>query len=208
MYKILEKKERRLGEKLFLKQDRCFGPKCATVRRAYAPGVHGRKRRRRREMSEYGTLLREKQKVRFLYGLDDKELKEYAREASFSKNAFSAHFFQLLEQRLDNTLFRLGLAPSRRCARQLVSHGHVVVNTRTLTIPSYQVRVGDVIQVKDRAKTICWYANPPHFLKEQDIASWLTREKGAAIGKIIAQAIEEKSDVPLDFTKVREFYAR
>ena len=116
MAKVLEKVERRLGEKLFLKGDRCIGPKCAFTRRSYAPGLHGK--RKRRGSSEYGELLRAKQRVRFVYGLDDRDIKKYTQEAESKSGVFSSNFWHLLESRLDNAVFRLGFAPSRRNARR------------------------------------------------------------------------------------------
>ena len=209
MQSLREKKERRIGEKLFLKQERCTGPKCASVRRAYPPGVHGTQRRRRREASEYGMLMREKQKVRYLYGLDDRELKRYSEKAALGKERFASHFFQLLEERLDNTVFRLGIAPSRRTARQLVSHGHITVNGRTCSIPSYRVRIADAIGIKESARAIPWRMAPSqHLPHDRKHVNWLSQDEGGRSGKVLARPVQEELDMQLDFAKVREFYAR
>ena len=136
MGRVLEKVERRLGEKLFLKGEHCAGPKCAAVRRNYPPGVHGQKKKARRSRSEYSQLLREKQKVRFSYGLDDKDVERYSEEATKRPGLFVEEFIKMIESRLDNIVWRFGFAVSRRAARLLVNHGHITMNGKILNIPS------------------------------------------------------------------------
>lgn len=206
MSKVLEKVERRLGEKLSLKGERCFGPKCALVRRGYPPGVHGKKRRR--GLSEYGTLLREKQKVRFLYGLDDKDIKRYTEEAAKRPGVFSSHFLEMLERRLDNVVFRLGLAESRSRARHLVSYGHVTVNKKAVTIPSYRVRPGEMIGLKDKSLQSGFLGEIDLRLKKHQTPSWLSLDSARKEGTVVGSPGAEEGGFMVDVTKIKEFYSR
>ncbi len=206
--KILEKTERRLGEKLFLKGDRCIGPKCAMVRRAYPPGAHGKKRSRRRDSSEFGSLLREKQKVRFTYGLDDRDVKRYAQKAAAARGVFSVTFMRLLESRLDNVVFRLGFVSSRHLARQLVSHGHVTVHSRTVTIPSYQVRKGDMVAIKERMLGTPLFSELGTRLKKHTPPAWLTLDRERRIGMVTTEVMPEGNEMLMDTMKIKEFYFR
>ena len=206
MVKILEKVERRLGEKLFIKGDRCAGPKCAMVRRSYAPGVHGKGRRR--EPSEFGQLMREKQKIRFLYGLDDKDLKRYITIALMHKGAFTAHVLRLLECRLDNVVYRLGLAHSRRMARQAVDHGHVTVNGKIVSIPSYRVKKGDVIAPKEHSLKSGVFAGLEERIKSYEAPRWLSLDKGQKTGTMTADPEADDIQTTVDITKIKEFYSR
>ena len=137
---------RREGEKLFLKGSRCYTDKCAIARRAYAPGQHGQKRKKQ---SEYGTQLREKQKAKSFYGVLESQFRKYFEEAARSKGVTGTRLLQILESRLDNVVYRLGLATSRAQARQLVRHGHFEVNGVKVNIPSYLTKVGEVVKVKE-----------------------------------------------------------
>ncbi|MDP3772405.1 MAG: 30S ribosomal protein S4 [bacterium] len=204
---IKEKVERRLGEKLFLKGERCTGPKCAATRRAYPPGVHGKRRTRRREGSEFGILLREKQKIRYLYGLDDKEIKRYSTIASARTGVFSVLFFRLLEGRLDNVVYRLGLAESRRSARQMVGHGHITVNGRLISAPSHQTSKGDVIALKERAERLGIAARITERLKKYEAPRWLSLDRAKKSGTI-SGIPETDATVMIDPTKIKEFYSR
>src|SRR3989344_532241 len=143
MRPIKEKKERSLGVKLFLKADRCNSPKCVTVRRPQRPGLHGNAYRR--QSSEFGQQLKEKQKIKFLYGIRERQFQNIFNSAAKNPGVTGEMIMKLLEKRLDNVVYRLGLAPSRSVARQLVGHGHVLVNNRRVTIPSCQVKVNDLI---------------------------------------------------------------
>jgi small subunit ribosomal protein S4 len=140
---------RREGTKLFLKGDRCFTEKCAVEKRAYAPGEHGQGRRGK--LSEYGSQLREKQKLRRVYGVLERQFQAYFDRASRTEAITGEVLLQLLERRLDNIVYRMGFAPSRPAARQLVRHGHIRVNGRKVNIPSYRLRAGDVINVKEKS---------------------------------------------------------
>ena len=210
MPRILEKVERRLGEKLFLKGERCLGPKCAMVRRAYPPGAHHKAKgsSRRRALSEYNTLLREKQKVRFLYGLDDKDVRKYNKKAASKPGIFSSNFLQILETRLDNVVFRLGLAESRRIARQLISHGHVKVNDRRVNAPSFLVKKGEVISLKEKILSSPLFTNLGTRLKKYEAPKWLELDKEKKSGKVLHLPSEEDAGVTADITKIKEFYSR
>lgn len=208
MPRILEKVERRLGEKLLLKGSRCIGPKCAAVRRAYPPGFHGKRSERRRSGSEFGQLLREKQKLRYLYGLDDREIKRYSKEAVSKRGVFTANLIAALERRLDNVVFRLGFAESRRIARQAVSHGHITVNGKMVTIPSYLVRKGDAAAIKESSLPSGHFADLEARLKKFEPPRWLHLDKNKKTGTVAE--IPDVSDMALavDVTKVKEYYSR
>lgn len=143
------KKCRREGEKLFLKGDRCYTAKCSMVRRNYPPGLHGQSANKK--LSDYSFHLREKQKARRIYGLLEKQFKNYFVKASKKKGVTGDILLQFLESRLDNVIYRLGMAKSRMQARQIVNHGHVLVNKKPINIPSYQVREGDMIEIKENS---------------------------------------------------------
>lgn len=206
MPKVLEKVERRLGEKLFLKGDRCAGPKCAAVRRGYAPGAHGKSRRR--GGSEFGSLLKEKQKVRFLYGLDDLNLRRYTQKAAAKGVAFSTAFYQMLERRLDNVVFLVGFAVSRRMARQMVNHGHVTVNGKSARTPSYEVKTGDSIGIKERMLARAIFADLDVRLKKIEPPSWLSLEKGKREAKVLQSPDVAELQAKFDSGRVKEFYSR
>ncbi len=141
---------RREGLKLYLKGDRCYTDKCAIDRRNYAPGQHGKSRRK---LSNYGIQLREKQKVRRYYGISEKQMRKYFEMADKMKGITGENLLKILEMRLDNAVYRLGLASTRAEARQLVTHGHFTVNGKKVDIPSYLVSVGDVIAVKEKSRS-------------------------------------------------------
>ena len=143
---------RREGEKLFLKGTRCYSEKCAFDRRAYSPGEHGRSMRRKG--SEYALRLREKQKVRRIYGILERQFRNYFERAAKEKGITGQHLLRMLECRFDNLVYRLGFAPSRKAARQLVLHRHFLVNNRTVSIPSYQLKPGDVITVREKSRNL------------------------------------------------------
>lgn len=206
MARILEKVERRLGEKLFLKGDRCIGPKCAAARRNYVPGVHGKQRRRRRESSEYGVLLKEKQKIRFQYGLDDGDVKRYSKKAAAQAGIFSENLMRMLESRLDTVVFRCGFSPSRRAARQMIVHGHVRINQKTVKIPSYEIRNGERITLKESS----WKAfeGLDARFKKQQLPSWLASNPDTREAQVIGKPEAQESSVMIDTTKIKEFYSR
>ena len=205
--RLLEKTERRLGQKLGLKPERCSGPKCAAVRRAYAPGAHGKKRRR--GASEYGELLREKQKVRFLYGLNDTEMRSYITKAAARQGFFTTNLLRLLESRLDNAVFRFGFAASRRAARHAVKYGHIAVNGKKVTIPSYQVKKGESVGIWGKSQKSTLFTNLDIRFKKYEPPHWLTLDKTAKVGTV-AGVFEPAGGEALaaDFIKVKEFYSR
>jgi len=143
---------RREGQKLFLKGTRCYTEKCAIERRGYPPGLHGRAASRRRKQSEYATQLREKQKVKRIYGVLERQFANYFQKAASTPGVTGENLLVMLERRLDNVVYRLGLAPSRKGARQLVRHRHVQVSGRTVDVPSYQVSPGETVQIKEKSR--------------------------------------------------------
>ncbi len=207
MKRVLEKVERRLGERLFLKGARCAGPKCAAVRRGYPPGVRG-KNSRRRNASEYTSLIREKQKIRYAYGLDDRQVQRYSAKAASMPGVFATNFLAIVERRLDNVVFRLGLTDGRRNSRQAVSHGHVLVNGRATNIPSYLVRVGDAIELKPSAHGSHHFAELDTRLKRYQAPSWLNIDAANRKGTVVASPDVAALQMEAEVTKVKEFYSR
>lgn len=182
---------RRENEKLFLKGSRCISEKCAVEKRAYPPGQHGQNLRRK--VSEFGLQLREKQKVRRIYGVLERQFRNYFAEADRRKGITGETLLQLLECRLDNMVYRLGFAPSRKAARQLVRHRHFLVNERIVDIPSFQVRVHDIIRVKDSSKSL----DVIHLaLKETrgESIPWLRLNKAGLEGELLE--IPKREDIP------------
>ena len=213
MPKILEKTERRLGEKLFLKGDRCLGPKCAMVRRAYAPGAHGMKKagarsRGRRSVSEFAELMREKQKLRFFYGLDNHDVKRYVERASARPGLFDDNLIRMIESRLDVTVRRLGFSPSGRSARQAVNHGHIMVNGRCVRTPSYETKKGDRIELTPRVGRTAGFAGIGERMSAIQTPPWLTPDPEQKIGTVSGIPDRGLSGVSFDAVKVKEFYSR
>lgn len=202
----MEKKERRLGVKLFLKGDRCIGAKCAMVRRAYAPGIHGAKKRRRgRSSSEYGELMREKQKMRFLYGLDDRAVKRYVASASRAGGVFGVNLIRLIERRLDVAVRRLGFAPSMPSARQAVTHRRIAVNGRVVSSPSYGLKRGDVISFPRRA------GSAEAGMEERagiPVSPWFSLGDDGRSATLIADPEADAGVGIFDAVKIKEFYSR
>lgn len=204
MFNTREKRERSLGVKLFLKPERCSSPKCATVRRSERPGAHAKARRR--APSEFGVLLAEKQKFKFTYGLRDAQLRRVFVAAAKHAGVTGEMFVSLLERRLDNVVYRLGLAPSRSVARQLVSHGHLTVNGRKVTIPSRLVRPGDEIAIRVQSANHAAFKDLGARLKNYEPPSWLHVDKEKLEGKVIAPPRD--FDVPFDVNRVVDYYSR
>jgi len=203
-----EKRERRIGQSLGLKGDRCVGPKCAAVRRPYPPGVHGPTNQRPR-ITPFGLQLREKQKAQLIYGLAERQLRNYVKKAAAKKGDTGLLFSQMLENRLDNVVYRLGFARSRGEAREYVSHAHFLVNGEKVNIPSFHVRVGDVVEVapKSAVKKFFTEAITPR-LEKHELPSWLIREGGALKGRMISIPAEEELPKNFDRTMIIEFYSR
>ncbi len=196
---------RREGMKLYLKGDRCYSDKCAIVKRAYAPGQHGQQRKK---VSEYGIQLREKQKVRRIYGVQEKQFRTYFDKAERKGGVAGENLLSLLETRLDNVVYRMGLAASRVEARQLVRHGHYTVNGKKVNIPSYIVRVGDVIAVREKSKESAKFAVIADALPHRNVPAWISMDKANMVGKIEALPAREDVDIPITEQLVVELYSR
>lgn len=201
-----EKISRRLGENLALKAERSISPKSAFLRKPYPPGVHGK--RRRRALSDFGSQLREKQKVRFTYGVGERQFKKYFETARNRKGATDENLITILESRLDNIVWRAGLAVSRSVARQLVSHGHFLVNSRRLTIPSYEVKPGDAITIRPKSAAKQIFLDQLVKFKKHQAPSWL--EKNISSSSVTVKSWPQMKELPLNFdiNAIIEFYSR
>ena len=204
MLKAKEKKERSVGAKLFLKAYRSATPKSAMVRRPYRPGPHGKAYRR--AASEFGQQLLEKQRIMFSYGLRESQMRRIFKEASRKKEAITETLINLLERRLDNTVFRLGFAPSRITGRQYVSHGHILVNGRKVTIPSFRVKIGDVITVKPSSLTSLIFKDVSSNIKKYEAPNWLSVDKDKLEGRI--KSLPHDIEIPFDINLVVDYYSR
>ena len=196
---------RRESQKLYLKGDKCFTEKCAIEKRNYAPGQHGQARARK--MSNYGMQLREKQKVRRYYGVLEGHMRKYFEAADKMEGITGENLLRILESRLDNVVFRLGLAESRAQARQLVTHGHFLVNGKKLDIPSYLVNVGDTIEVKDKSKNSVKIKE----LQENhqgNILPWLQFDVEKLSGEIVSESSREDIDLPIQEHLIVELYSK
>lgn len=198
---------RAAGEKLFLKGEKCFTPKCTFVRKPYAPGKLQKERKHRSTLTDYGRQLREKQKVRNMYGLREKQFAHYVEDARSRDDAAPADvLFDHLERRLDNVAYKLGFGSSRALARQMVSHGHVIVNGRKMTIPSYQVSVGDVVAIREESKKTKLVEGLMQTIAKHETPAWLSLDAKQLSGKVVATPVRE--EIGLDFPTVIELYAR
>jgi len=194
---------RREGCKLFLKGERCLSSKCAMERRPVVPGQHGAARKK---VTQYGLQLREKQKVRRAYNILEKQFHIYYEKALKSKEGTGFAMLKMLELRLDNVVYRLGLASSRAQARQIVTHGHITVNDKKVNIPSYQVKVGDVIAVKETKGGLELFKE----VKESKpvTVKWLEFNAGALTGKVVALPEREDIDLNIQEHMIVEFYSK
>jgi len=184
---------RREGEKLFLKGTRCLSEKCAVERRQYAPGQHGQSMRRK--ISSYGLQLREKQKVKRTYGLLERQFRNYFKKADKRTGVTGEILLQLLETRLDNLVYRLGFAPSRKSARQLVRHRHIMVNSRIVNIPSFQVKPNHIVKVREKSKNLDLVHSALKEVGRGDEYPWLRLNKAALEGELLE--IPKRADIPL-----------
>lgn len=196
---------RREGLKLYLKGDRCYSSKCAFDRRSYAPGQHGQGRKK---VSEYGIRLREKQKARRYYGVLERQFRRYFERAERQKGITGENLLVLLERRLDNVVYRLGLASSRNEARQLVRHGHFTVNGRKVNIPSFEVRAGDVIAVRDKSKESPRIKELMERAADRTPPAWLEYDADAARGRVLALPARDQIDTPVQEHLIVELYSR
>ena len=196
---------RRAGEKLFLKGERCFTPRCAVERRRKPPGAQPLRRRR---TSDWGMQLREKQKARQIYGVLERQFRTYYTEAQRSHGMAGQHMLQLLERRLDNLVFRMNFADSRSQARQLVMHGHMTVNGRKVDIPSYRVKVDDVVGWKESSKKTGIYEMVAGEIPKRPLPNWISLDPENMIGRVISLPEPTDIDTGVDMRLVVEHYAR
>ena len=199
---------RREGEKLFLKGDRCSSPKCAFERRPYPGGQHGQQAQFRRKVSDYGRQLRAKQKARRVYGVMERQFRRYFAEASQQRGMTGANLLAMLESRLDSIVYRLGFASSRAQARQLVRHGHFDVNGHKVDVPSYLVRLGDVVSVRASSRQNSFFQTLVEDLEHRAAPEWLTRDDEALSGRVLALPV--RADVSADIQEqlIVEYYSR
>ena len=199
---------RREGGKLFLKGQRCFTDKCAVEKRNYAPGEHGRSFFRRRQVLGYGQQLREKQKTKRSYGVQERQFRRYFQKAARRKGVTGQLLLQMLERRLDSVVYRLGFGASRNQARQLVRHGHIRVNGRKVTIPSYLLKPGDEVAVRQKSRK-----NPLIIEAMEDVAgrgvpAWLTLERENFTGRVMELPNREEIKIPIEEQLIVELYSK
>ncbi len=197
---------RREGEKLFLKGARCNTQKCAMIKRNFPPGLHGLTHNRR--ISEFGKQLRAKQKAKRIYGIREGQFYGYYEEADRREGVTGDSLIFILESRLDNVIYRAGLAESRSAARQLVTHGHFLVNGKRVDVPSLLVKVGDEIAARPKAKKSIYFQNIIPFLKKHKAPSWLTIDSSDLKIKIVSELTKEKVDTVIDTQAIIEFYSK
>lgn len=199
---------RRQGEKLFLKGTRCNTEKCAATKRAYPPGQHGQGGKRRSKLSNYGLQMKEKQKVKRMYGVLEKQFRRYFQIASKSKGVTGKVLLQLLERRLDNVVFRLGLGLSRAQARQIVRHNFIQVNSRRVNIPSYLVAEGDVVQVKVKDKALIKVKDILEQSKDRTVAPWLEFKPAELTAKVLRLPGKEDIQQVIQEQLIVELYSK
>ncbi len=201
-----ERKERSLGVRLGLKGARCESPKCAMVRKPYAPGVHGKMRKHGAALSDFGRQLQEKQKCKLSYGIDERALRQIFNRALRHKGSTAVNLVELLESRLDNIVFRLGLAPSRNAARQLVVHGHITVNGVKVRAPGYMVKAGDAVSVRPESAGLATFKNIKESLKKYEPPAWLQVDPEALTGKVLA--LPRETEVPFEANALVETFSK
>ncbi len=194
---------RREGEKLFLKGDRCSTAKCALSKRSFAPGQHGKLPKK---MSDYGVRLREKQKLSRFYGILERQFRAYFEEARKKAGVTGTVFLQMLESRLDNLVFRFGLAASRKQARQLVLHGHFRINNKNVNIPSYRLKPNDIITLKNPQSKV--FEGAFAKMKEREYPDWLLFNLDKKEGTLVAYPDRKQIDAPVNEQMVIEYYSR
>ena len=197
---------RREGAKLFLKGERCYSRKCAFERRSYPPGQHGQSGSTK--IKAYGVQLREKQKMRRIYGVRERQFRIYLHEAMRKRGVTGETLFQLLERRLDNVVYRMGFAVSRAQARELVSHGHFLVNGRKVNTASYQVKSGDVVEVRDDSKNLPPIVSALESGASGQTPAWLEVNTEKRQGTILHIPSRDEIDTQVDETLIVEFYSR
>jgi len=198
---------RRNGTKLFLKGERCFTPRCAVERRKSPPGEQSPQARRRRP-SEHAERLREKQKVRNVYGVLERQFRTYMQKAGRMPGVSGLNLMQFLERRLDNVVYRLGFSDSRQQARQWVGHGHLQVNGRRVSIPSFLVKEGDVVTWREESKKSEMFKTVSESLRKRRVPGWLTVDESQVKGTIVTLPDEQELDASIDTRLIVEFYSR
>ena len=201
----VEKLERRLGVDLFMKGERRLAGKSALLKRPYAPGQHGQ---RRAKLSEYGSQLREKQKAKFMYGVSEKQFRRLFAEAARREGNTGAILVQLLEQRLDNVVYRMGFATTRRFARQLVTHGHILLDGKRVDIPSYSVRAGQKIEVIEKSKNNPQISRALDLTAQTGIVAWVDVEKEKRYGIFSRVPEREEVVIPVEERFIVELYSK
>ena len=196
---------RREGMKLYLKGDRCYSDKCAFVTKQAAPGQHGTSRKK---VSEYGTQLREKQKVKRIYGVNEKQFRIYYAKAARKGGVTGENLLQMLERRLDNVVYRLGMASSRVDARQLVRHGHFTVDGKKVNIPSFLVKEGNVVEIKEGSRKSPKFEAIAAAIAHRNPPSWLELDKENLVGRVAALPKREDVDLPINEQLIVELYSR
>ena len=196
---------RREGQKLFLKGERCYSDKCSISRRNYAPGQNGQKKSK---LSEYGTQLREKQKTKSFYGVGEKQFRKYYTMATKTKGKTGEALLTILESRLDNVVYRLGFASSRTQARMLVTHGAFDVNGKKVNIPSYLIKAGDVISVREIKKDNGTIKTAIESNEARPVPTWLEKDTEKLTGKVVRLAAREDIDLPVEEHLIVELYSK
>jgi len=196
---------RRQGDKLMLKGDKCFTPKCPVEKRHTPPGQHSSSRRK---VSEYSLQLKEKQRARYIYGVLERQFRKHFAEAERLPGMSGENLLQILEMRLDNVAYRLGFADSRRQARQLVLHGHMVVNGHVTDIPSYQVKAGNVISWKEGSTKLVLYQTVVKNIESKTIPSWLSLDRDTMSGRVLAKPSRSDIESTIDERLIVAFYSR
>jgi small subunit ribosomal protein S4 len=199
---------RREGTKLFLKGARCLTEKCAVEKRAYAPGQHGQAQSRRRKASQYSRQLREKQKVKRIYGLSERQFRNTFDRVLREPGVTGENLLVALESRLDNVVYRMGFAPSRRAARQMVGHGHVQVNGRTVDVPSYQVRQGEEVRVAPKSKDLETVVAAVDLASKGHPVSWLAVDREGRTGRITERPTRNAIPIAADEQLIVELYSK
>jgi small subunit ribosomal protein S4 len=199
---------RREGQKLFLKGTRCYTEKCAIERRGYPPGVHGRMAGRRRKQSEYATQLREKQKVKRIYGVLETQFENYFTKSAQTPGVTGENLLVMLERRLDNLVYRLGLAPSRKAGRQLVRHRHITVNGRVVDVPSFQVSPGERIQVKEKSREMPLILGSIESRGKEGTLPWLEVDFKSQSGSMVEMPTRETIPIAAEEQLIVELYSK
>ena len=194
--------------KLFLKGERCYSPKCSFEKRSYAPGVHGKKGTFRHKESDFGLQLREKQKARRIYGVQERQFRRYFHSALRVQGMTGVTLLITLERRLDNVVYRLGLADSRAQARQLVRHGHFLLNGHNHDVPSYLVAVGDVIEVRPRSRGNGFFKLLAEAGVQRTTPEWLDLDAARMVGRVVGMPDRQSVELPLTEQLIVEYYSR